>query len=80
MKSQILLFPGKNVDSFGPLTLSHSSKNTFTHTFSDDKETSCLFCAKVFMLPEDRTLFSTHLFRCHQFEVADMEKIASMSM
>ncbi|XP_021927401.1 zinc finger protein 277 isoform X2 [Zootermopsis nevadensis] len=68
------------MDAFGPLTFSHSSKNAFHRIFKDEKIASCLFCTKTFVLPQDKTLFSTHLFRCHQFKIADTEKIASVSM
>jgi hypothetical protein len=67
------------MDAFGPLTLSPSSRNEFL-SFKDDELTSCLFCSTMFVLPHGRASFSSHLFSWHQFQIADIEMIASVNM
>jgi hypothetical protein len=71
------------VGAFGPLVFSHPSENelpVYSYFFKNGEMAHCLFCPDGFKLPEERTHFSTHLFVCHQFEIADIEMIASMSM
>jgi hypothetical protein len=68
--------------AFGPLTFSHPSGNELavdSCSFKDGEVTHCLFCPEEFKLPDERTYFSSHLFVCHQFEIKDIETIASVS-
>jgi hypothetical protein len=69
------------VGAFGPLTFSHPSENELpicSCSFKDEV-TQCLFCPEEFKLPDEGMFFSSHLFMSHQFEIADIEMIASVS-
>jgi hypothetical protein len=70
------------VGAFGPLAFSHPSENelpVYSYSFKNGEMAHCLFCPDGFKLPEERTNFSTHLFVYHQFEIADIEMIASVT-
>lgn len=73
----------QNVGAFGPLAFPHPSENelpVYSYSFKNGEIAHCLFCPDKFKLPDERTYFSTHLFVYHQFEIADIEMIASVSM
>jgi hypothetical protein len=70
------------VGAFGPLAFSHPSENElpdYSYCFKNGEMVRCLFCPDGFRLPDDAPYFSLHLVACHQFEIADIEMIASVS-